>query len=83
MWLGRPALLTNAGDSSMLVREGIDGFVASAATVQHVAEALERLWLQRDHLSELGKSAASRSRSFLPEDPITTASAQILSIIQR
>lgn len=82
MWLGRPAVVTNVADSGVLVRDGRDGFVASAATVAHVSEALERLWHNRTRLKDLGESAAARVRAFFPADPIATASEQILSIAQ-
>ena len=83
MWLGRPAVVTDVADSGVLVRDGVDGFVASAPTVAHVGEALERLWQHRHQLRELGASAAARVRHFFPEDPVAAASEQILSLVPR
>jgi glycosyltransferase involved in cell wall biosynthesis len=82
MWLGRPALVTDVADSALLLRDGVDGFVAESPTVKHVAAALERLWEQRDHLAEMGVSASDRVRTYVPSDPVATTSEQILGLIE-
>ncbi|WP_152669558.1 glycosyltransferase family 4 protein [Synechococcus sp. GFB01] len=81
MWLGRPAVVTDVADCALLIRDGVDGFVAEAPTVMHVSQALERLWNQRQHLEVMGRCAAQRVRTFLPADPVKAASEQILSLI--
>ncbi|MBC1262426.1 glycosyltransferase family 4 protein [Synechococcus sp. BSF8S] len=83
MTLGRPAVVTNVADSAVLLRDGLDGFVAEAPTVEHVSEALERLWQHQAQLAELGQSAAERVKAFLPANPIAKASEQILSLVGR
>lgn len=74
MWLGRPAVVTAVADCPVLVRDSVDGFVASAAAVQPYSEAMERLWEQRSQLPGMGRSAAERVRALLPADPVAEAS---------
>lgn len=80
MSLGRPAVVTDVADCAILVRDGIDGFVAASPSVSAYAEALERLWHRRSELSQMGVNAAQRVRDFLPQDPIQAASDSILAI---
>ena len=82
-WFGRPYLVTNAGDSRKFVRDGHNRFLERATPGLLMAEALERPRQQTAQVCELGRTAALKILTFLPEDPITTASGHILSIIQR
>jgi len=79
MSLGRPAVVTDVADCAILLRDGIDGFVAASPTVSAYAEAMERLWNRRSGLSQMGAKAAQRARDFLPQDPVRTAAEAILA----
>jgi len=81
MWLGRPAMVTDVADSALLLRDGVDGFVAESPTVKHVEAALERLWEQRNHLEAMGLSASIQVRKYVPSDPVASTSEQILRLI--
>jgi glycosyltransferase involved in cell wall biosynthesis len=79
MTLGRPAVVTDVADCAILLRDEVDGFVASSPSVYAYSEAMERLWEHRSELPQLGVNAASRARDFLPQDPIRSAADSILA----
>ncbi len=83
MTLGRPAVVTDVADCAILLRDGIDGFVAASPTVSAYAEAMERLWDRRSELPQMGSSAAQRVRDFLPQDPVQFAAQSILDAIPK
>lgn len=83
MTLGRPAVVTDVADCAILLRDGIDGFVAASPTVAAYSLALERLWEHRFELPQMGINAAQRARNFLSQDPDHEASEAILSIPDR
>jgi glycosyltransferase involved in cell wall biosynthesis len=70
MVCGRPIIATNVGGISELVEDGRTGFLAEAAAVECFGRAIERMWLQRDRLQEMGKLAAASIQTFLPNDPV-------------
>jgi glycosyltransferase involved in cell wall biosynthesis len=80
MVCGRPVVATNVGGISELVQDGITGFLAVAAAVECFDEALERMWMQREKLQELGKTAAVSARAFLPDDPVGLFADKILGL---
>ena len=79
MSLGRPAVVTDVADCAILLRDGIDGFVAESPSVSAYAETMERLWQRRSELPQMGANAAQRVREFLPQDPVRTAAQAILA----
>jgi hypothetical protein len=81
MTLGSPAVVTDVADCAILLRDGIDRFVAASPTVSAYAKSMERLWERRSELLQIGASAAQRARDFLPHDPIRTAAAAILAAV--
>jgi hypothetical protein len=52
-----------------LIRDGINGFLAKAATVELVDEAMNRAWENRERLKEMGCIAAMDVRKWVSEDP--------------
>jgi len=80
MTLGRPAVVTDVADCAILLRDGLDGFVASSPTVSAYADAMERLWQNRSTLPQMGANAAQRAQDFLPQDPVRSAAEAILAI---
>ena len=80
MFCGRPVVATNVGGISEVIRDGHTGFLAAAAAVECFGEALERMWVRRDRLEELGKLAAATVREFLPDDPVGIFAGKLLNL---
>jgi glycosyltransferase involved in cell wall biosynthesis len=75
---GRPALATDVAGHAELITDGENGFLASAATSNHIAEALERAWQHRDEWCKMGEIAYGRIRQMVPEDPAAAFAKQII-----
>ncbi len=60
MLCGRPGIVTDIGGSRELVRDGINGFMAKAPTVELLDEAMTRAWESRHLLEEMGKDGLCR-----------------------
>jgi glycosyltransferase involved in cell wall biosynthesis len=70
MLCGRAAIVTDVGGNAELVRDGVNGFLAKAATVELVDEAMERAWQNRHRLREMGDTAARDVRAWVSADPV-------------
>ncbi|MBW8687308.1 glycosyltransferase [Chitinophaga rhizophila] len=57
MVCGRPAVLTDVGGHREWVNEGVEGFISPGATVQSIADAMERAWEQRADWQQMGLAA--------------------------
>lgn len=69
MLCGRACIVTDVGGSRELVRDGINGFLAKAPTVELLDEAMNRAWENRGKLREMGERAASDVREWVSADP--------------
>jgi glycosyltransferase involved in cell wall biosynthesis len=69
MLCGRPGIVTDVGGNRELVRDGINGFLAKAATVAFIDEALNRAWQNRASLKEIGLRAANDVRQWVRPNP--------------
>jgi glycosyltransferase involved in cell wall biosynthesis len=69
MLCGRPCIVTDVGGNRELVRDGVNGFVAKAATVELVDEAMNRAWERRNEFREMGCIAAKDVREWVSPDP--------------
>jgi glycosyltransferase involved in cell wall biosynthesis len=69
MLCGRPAIVTDVGGNLELVRDGVNGFVAKAPTIELVDETMNRFWDNRERLREMGSIAAKDVRLFVGADP--------------
>lgn len=74
---GRPAMITDAGDSKRCFREGVSGFVADECSEDAVADALERLWEARGRLREMGVAAHEDAKREFSEDGVAKMLASI------
>jgi glycosyltransferase involved in cell wall biosynthesis len=69
MLCGRPCIVTDVGGNRELVRDGINGFIAKAPTVELLDETMNRAWERRDQWKEIGLVAATDARQFVSPDP--------------
>jgi glycosyltransferase involved in cell wall biosynthesis len=70
MFCERMAVTTQIPAATEFVTEGETGFLARAASVEELADALERAWLRRDRWQAMGIAAAKRVQSGYPKDPV-------------
>jgi glycosyltransferase involved in cell wall biosynthesis len=70
MLCGRPAIVTDVAGHRELVRDGVNGFLAEAPTVDLLDEAMNRAWENRHRLKEMGETAARDVRQLVSADPI-------------
>jgi len=62
MLCGRMPIVTNVGRAAELIDDNESGFIAPAATVELVDEALERAWRRRHDWQAIGQRAARAIR---------------------
>jgi len=79
MMSGRPAIVPRVGGTAELVEDGVTGFLATAATVEAIDEALERAWQRRSEMAQFGERAASAIRQKVPPDPAATLAEKLLA----
>ena len=70
MLCGRPCIATDVGGNRELVRDGINGFLAKAPTVELLDEAMNRAW---DNRGRLRKWAVPPRRMFANGFPVIQA----------
>ena len=80
MLCGRPVIVTDVAGNAELVEEGVTGFVAEAATVRHLHEAMERAWTHRQDWENVGKAAARSIRKQIPADPAAEFARNLLAL---
>ena len=80
MVLGRPNVVTRPCGNSEVVEDNQTGFIANAATVEALDEALERAWHRRSELSSMGVLAARRIRELTPEDACLEFAERLLVV---
>lgn len=83
MLCGRPAVVTDVAGFSEIVRNGETGFIAAAPTVSAFDKAMEELWQARAQLSSMGIESARHIRTCVPEDPVGTFAAKLLSLTRK
>ena len=83
MRCGRPVIATNVGGNSEVIKDDVTGFIAEAAVSECLARALERMWLQREKLQEIGKLAAASIREFIPDDPVGIFAEKLKNLTSR
>ncbi|MBH8560004.1 glycosyltransferase family 4 protein [Hymenobacter negativus] len=81
MLCGRPAIATAAGGTAELLGNNETGFVAAAATVAALDEALERAWVRYAEWPSIGQRAAACARNNVPPEPGAVFSQRLLQMI--
>jgi glycosyltransferase involved in cell wall biosynthesis len=80
---GRAALVTRVDGNPEWVEEGKTGFLAEAATVAHLREALERAWENRHRWREMGEAAQAACLAKRDPDPAGTLLALLRKAAER
>ena len=80
MLCNRFAISTDIGRNRELMDDNYSGFIADAATVPLLDDAMERAWQQRDQWQAIGKLAGQHIRERYPEDPIAEFMHHIQSL---
>lgn len=70
MICGRPVVTTAVAGNTEIVEDHANGFVAPAAMVPLLAEAMERAWSRRDEWPAIGARGRGDALRAMPEDPI-------------
>lgn len=82
MLCGRPAIATDVGGVRELIRDGINGFLAKAPTVELLDEAMNRAWENRSHLKEMGEQAATDVRQWVSADPVEDFVRELTALVE-
>jgi glycosyltransferase involved in cell wall biosynthesis len=80
MLCGRMAITTNVGRASELIDDNESGFIAPAATVELLDDALERAWQKRHEWQAIGQRAATAIRSRHSLQPAVDFADRILGV---
>jgi glycosyltransferase involved in cell wall biosynthesis len=78
----RIAIVTDVSGNKEVLSDNMNGFVAAAATVSALDEALERAWLRKDEWKEMGIAAKKHIRQLVPEDPSKVFYEAIAALLQ-
>lgn len=70
MLCGRTCVVSDVAGHRELVRDGINGFLAQAPTVELLDVAMNRLWDARYELKQMGSIAAEDVRRWVSSDPV-------------
>jgi glycosyltransferase involved in cell wall biosynthesis len=79
---GRPVFGTAVAGIPEFVTDGVHGFLAPGCTPDLLDQTLERLWLARDRLPDIGRAAQQRARSLLPENPVVAFAREVTGLHQ-
>jgi glycosyltransferase involved in cell wall biosynthesis len=80
MLSNRMVIVTDTGRNRELIDDGESGFIAHAATVELLDEALERAWQKRDQWEVIGRTAGCHIRERFSADPAGEFAQRLLSL---
>jgi len=83
MLCGRPCIVTDVGGVRELVRDGINGFLAKAPTVELLDEGMNRAWENRHRLKEMGDMAATDVRKWVSADPAEDFVRELDALVEK
>jgi glycosyltransferase involved in cell wall biosynthesis len=81
MLCGRPCIVTDVAGHKELVRDGVNGFLAKAPTVELLDEAMNRAWHCRARLKEMGETARTDVRAWVSADPGEDFARELLALV--
>jgi glycosyltransferase involved in cell wall biosynthesis len=81
MLCGRACIATDVAGSRELIRDGVNGFLARAPTVEMLDEAMNRAWDNRTQLKAIGSQAAKDVRQFVSRDPAEDFVRELESLV--
>jgi glycosyltransferase involved in cell wall biosynthesis len=64
MMRGRIVIATDVGGTAEIITDGVDGYLAEAASLSYVLKALERWWGDHEKWEGIGEKSAQRVRVF-------------------
>ncbi len=84
MLCARACIATKVGGNAELICDGKNGFLAKAATVEFINEALNRAWENGGHIFDRsGKRAAADIRQAVPADPVGEFARELAALVDR
>lgn len=81
MLCGRPCIATDVGGNKELIRDGANGFLVKAPTVELLDEAMNRAWECRGRLKAMGERAAADVRAWVSADPSEDFARELMSLM--
>jgi glycosyltransferase involved in cell wall biosynthesis len=69
MLCGRAAVVTDVGDNTKTVADGVTGFVAEAPTARSLRNALKRAWAEKANWREMGLRAKAAAEASHEREP--------------
>jgi len=69
MLCGRPCVVTDVGDHSEWIRNGIDGYIAEKAEVSSIYQAMEKAWENKNNWESMGRSAHENALRLYDPNP--------------
>lgn len=79
----RACIVTDVAGNREMVRDGINGFLAKAPTVELLDEAMNRAWDSRQKLLDMGQTAAHDVRQLVSNDPAEDFVRELSSLVNR
>lgn len=83
MLCGRPCIVSDVGGNRELVRDGVNGFLAKAPTVELLDEAMNRAWENRHRFEHMGIVASEDVRKWVPADPGDEFAQELATLANR
>lgn len=81
MLCARACIVTDVGGNRELVRDGVNGFLAKASTVELLDEAMNHAWENRHRLQEIGGRAASDVRQWVSSNPGEDLARELTTLV--
>lgn len=79
MLCGRPCVVTDVGDSALLIEDNVNGWIANCASVRALDDALERAWQQQPSWQQMGQMAHNKAAAFIVAEPGKTFFNQLIA----